>query len=231
MKVLEDEGLCTSCGKYLHYRYGEENFSTIKKDLSNYNKYKDLFLFECPYCGHISTNIAGEEGILFDELRQSYEYSDIMGYAYLNRIDKILYECHSQDICANWYEAYAYLLEKIGEYEKCCRALFKCIELKKIMKQKYKISQAELGGEENNDSDYEKLYFLIDESIKKNQKQFNLCYKNVSNKNVYLKLLHYENLVGQHQDKEACEELYEILKKYNLSVDLKKYISKIQNKN
>ena len=161
MKIVEDEGFCTSCAIFGEYRRGEEDYSLIKKDLNNYKKYKEIYVYKCPNCGFISTDISGEEGILCSDIVNSYEYKQFLDYSYLNGLDKELYEYHSKDIMANYLEAYSLALLKTKNYEKYVRAINRCIELKEIMIRKYKKSQDELGGEEENDDKYEKLYELI----------------------------------------------------------------------
>lgn len=230
MKIVEEEGFCTCCGKYCSYNYGDENYSLIKKDLNNYKKYKDIYVYDCPNCGFISTDIAGEDGILMSEDKDTYEYRQLISYAYLQGLDKELYESHSNDIPANYYEAYAYSLQKLQMYEKCIRTLNKCIELKTIMKNKYRLSQDELGGEEENDDEYEKLYALIDESIDVNCRQIDYMYNLVDIKNVYLNLLYVENLIRMDSKVKAVETFNQIIKKNNIQDDLKKYFISLLDK-
>ena len=223
MKILEDEGFCTACNVYGEYKYGEENYSFIKKNLDNYKKYKDIYVYKCPNCGFISTDISGEEGVFCDKIKDSYEYKQLLDYSYLKGLDKELYEYHSQDIMANLLEAYSLILLDTKNYEKYIRVVNRAIELKQIMKRKYKLSQDEIAGEDENDNEYEKLYELIDESIETNRKQIDYYYEYVENKDVFLKLIYVETLIGLNRRAEARKLYEEIIRKYKLSQDLKEY--------
>ncbi|MBO7527684.1 MAG: hypothetical protein J6T74_07320 [Clostridia bacterium] len=229
MKIIEDEGFCTSCGIFGEYRRGEEDYSLLSKDLDNYKKYKDVYVYKCPNCGFISSDISCEEGVLCSDVKDSYEYKQLLDYAYLKGIDKELYEYHSNDIMANYLEAYSLVLLKMKDFEKYIRAINKAIELKEVMIRKYKKSQDELGGEEENDDKYEKLYELIKESISTNRKQIDYYYDFVESKNVFLNLVYIENLIAQNKQQQAKSLFEKINKKYKLSDDLKTYIQQKLN--
>ena len=83
MRVLEDEGFCTCCGNYAEYSYGDEDFSLVTKDLKNYNNYKNLYVYKCPKCGFISTDITSIDGVISGEVRNSLEYKNALNYSYL----------------------------------------------------------------------------------------------------------------------------------------------------
>ena len=229
MKIIEDEGFCTSCGIFVEYRRGEEDYSLLSKDLDNYKKYKDVYVYKCPNCGFISSDISCEEGVLCSDVKDSYEYKQLLDYAYLKGIDKELYEYHSNDIMANYLEAYSLVLLKMKDFEKYIRAINKAIELKEVMIRKYKKSQDELGGEEENDDKYEKLYELIKESISTNRKQIDYYYDFIESKNVFLNLVYIENLIAQNKQQQANSLFEKINKKYKLSDDLKTYIQQKLN--
>ena len=224
MKILEDEGFCTSCGAYGEYKYGDDDYSLLVKNLVNYNKYKDIFIYECPNCGFISTDITNEEGVLYGGEKNTYEYKQLYNYAYLKGLDKELYERHSDNVPANMYEAYAQVLIKSGDYEKLIRVLFRCIDLKLMMAKMYRHSQDELGGEEENDDEYDELDLLIKESIEINRKQIDYYYGFVTSKNIYLKLIYIENLVALGKRAEASMLFDQICRKIMISKDLKDYM-------
>lgn len=226
MKIIEDEGFCTCCGRHTEYRAGEENFSLIKKNLESYKNYKDIFVDECPSCGFISTDITNEEGVLYGGVKDTYEFKQLFSYAYLNGLDEDLYENHSADIPANYYEAYSLVCLAEKDYEKFIRVLNKAIELKIIMARKYRRSQHELGGEEDNDDDYDELDRLIKESIDSNRKQIDYYYSMIENKNVFVKLVYIENLIGLGDMAKAIYEYEMIDKKVKLNGDLKEYFTK-----
>lgn len=230
MKIINDEGFCTCCGTYGELKYGQENFSIIKKDLANYKKYKDVFVYECKNCGFISVNIGGEEGVLYGDVKDTYEYKQIYNYAYLNGLDTELYDNHSQEVPANLYEAYSLIALKQKNYELYIRIINKVIELKEIMARKYRRSQDELGGEEENDDEYDKLDNLIKLSIESNRKQIDYYFDFIENKSLYTKLLYIENMYAMGE-KAKAKVLYEKLdKKIIFEEDLEQYFEQLLNK-
>lgn len=224
MKIIEETGICTCCGSFVEYRYGDENFSLINKDLENYKKYKDFYVFRCPKCGFISNDISGVEGVLFgDIINRSLEFKNALSYKYLKGLDTELYDCHSQEIPANLYEAYSFVCLVSKDYEKYIRSLNKSIELKEIMLNRYKDSQFELGGEEDNDDEYEELYNLIKNSIYENRQQIIFYYTQLERSNVFLDLIYVENLAKVNEKEQAKKVFNELDKKYIFDKDLMIY--------
>lgn len=227
MKIVEDTGFCTCCGNYADYNYGDENFSLITKDLANYNKYKDIYVYKCPNCGFISTDIVGEEGVMFGEVKNSLEYKNALTYNYLNGLDEDLYDNHSAEVPANLYEAYSFVCLAAHDYEKYVRTVNKAIELKEVMIRKYQKSQYELGGEEENDDEYEELYNLINQSIKTNAEQIDFYYSQAEQPTFFLKLLYIENLVRLGKKAEALGLFSSAIKSTIIKNDLKEYFNEI----
>lgn len=225
MKIKLDEGICTSCGAYAEYMYGDDDYSFVNKDLTNYKKYKDIYVYQCPNCGFISTDITGVEGVMCGDIKNSLEYKEALNYTYLNGLDKELYDNHSSAVPANLYEAYAYVCLKEKEYEKFIRALSKSIELKLIMARQYRRSQDELGGEEDNDDLYDDLDNLIKQSIDANRRQIDYYFTQLETKNVFINLIYIENLVAIGKKLEAKQYYNQINKIYMLKEDLKKYFN------
>lgn len=229
MKVIEDEGFCTACGNYLEFKYGEDSFSYLKKDLSNYEKYKDMFLFECPICGFISDNIASEEGILYENVAKTYEFKQLYSYAHLNGLDKELYNNFSSKIPANLYEAYSLICLESKNFEKYIRVVNKCIELKELMALKYSRAKDEVAHEEGNANQYDELIELINEGIKTNREQINFYFHYVENKNIFVVLIYIENLIKMKLIDDAEKEFLAITKKYFIEEDLKQYFQNLIN--
>lgn len=227
MKILQDEGLCSCCGAYAEYMYGDEDYSLVNKDLTSYNNYKNIYVYQCPNCGFISTDITGVEGVMCGDVKGNLEFKEALNYSYLNGLDKELYDNHSASVPANLYEAYAYVCLKEKDYEKFVRSLNKAIELKLIMARKYRRSQDELGGEEDNDDLYDDLDKLINQSIEANRKQIDYYYTQIENKNLFVKLLYIENLIALNKKQDATN-LYNILEKsYVIKNDLKSYFNNL----
>lgn len=227
MKILQDEGICTCCGAYSEYNFGDENYSLVTKDLDNYNNYKNVYVYQCPSCGFVSTDISGIDGVMSANVKNSLEFKEAINYSYLKGLDKELYDNHSSEVPANLYEAYAYVCLQNKDYEMFVRTLFKAIDLKIIMARKYRRSQDELGGEEDNDDLYDDLDKLIKQSIDANRKQIDYYYTQIESKNFFVKLIYIENLVAIGKKKDA-QILFEVLQKSNsIKPDLKNYINNL----
>lgn len=225
MKIIENSGICAYCKSKVEYRYGEENYLLKKKDLDNYRQYKDVYVHSCPMCNFVATNLTSKkEKEVFENIKQTAEFKDIYNYLYLKGLDKELYDNHSQEVPANYYESV--MLSKLvsKDYEMAIRLLYKTAELKMIMARKYRVSKAELGGEEGNDSEYIKLDKLINKSIKQNQRQINIMYSLVKNPNIFLNLLYIENLTNMCNMAEAKREYAKLHEKTSISEDLDSYI-------
>ncbi len=227
MNILQDEGYCNACKEYCTFVMGEDNFNLLKKDLENYKRYKDIFVYSCPNCGFPSSDITSEEGDIYNKIKTLQAYKDIIDYADLKGLDKELYEHHSADIPANLYEAYVLIALAQKDYEKAIRLTYKAISLKQIMARKYRISKAELGGEEDNDDEYDKLDLLIQQSIDGNRQQIEKYYNQVENKSIFLKLLYIENLANMCKLSDAKKEFLLLIKKISISKDLKDYFNNL----
>lgn len=225
MKIKEDTGFCTCCGTYQDLEYGEENFSLLKKDLANYNNYKNIFIYRCPNCNFINVNITDELGILYHDIVNDKKYIDILNYSCLEGLDKQLWEMHSDDINANEYEAYAMLCEKDSNTQNAIRALFEANSLYDMMAKKYRYSQDELGGEEDNDAEYERLDDLIQYRIDRNNDKIFELLKNKHKKNIFEELIRIELLINLGAKNEARIQFEEIDKKHKLAQDLKEYFT------
>lgn len=224
MKILENAGICTCCGNFAEYQYGDENFSLMEKNLENYQNYKDVYVYQCPKCGFISTDITGLEGVVFGNVKNSLEFQNALSYSYLKGLDTELYDNHSLEIPANLYDAYSLVCLANKDYEKLVRTLNKAVELKQIMAQRYRYSQDELGGEENNDADYDKLNALIEDNIAFNRMQIDFYFSKIEHKNEFLILLYIENLVALGQKEKARKVFDTLSKSVLLKNDLQKYM-------
>lgn len=223
MKILQDEGFCTCCGNYSEYNYGDENYSMVTKDLNNYNKYKDVYVYKCPNCNFISTDITGVEGVIFGQVRNSLEYRNALSYADYHGLDQLLYNKHSSEVPANLYEAYAFICLASKDYEKYIRIVNKAIELNQLMLRKYTRSQDELGGEEENDDQYDKLYGLIKANIKTHCEQIGFYFTQIERPSFFAKMLYIENLCKLDKKEEAQALFNKISKKTLMQADLKNY--------
>lgn len=223
MKILQDEGFCTCCGFYGEYNYGDENFSTVTKDLTSYKNYKDVYVYKCPNCNFISTDVTGVEGVMFGEVRNSLEYRNALSYADLNGLDKQLYNNHSSAVPANLFDTYAFVCLKSKDYEKYIRVVNKAIEQYELMQRQYQRSQDELGGEEQNDDQYEQLYKLINSTINTHRNQIDFYFTQIEHPSFFAKLLYLENLCNLNKKQDAQVLFNKLSKKVLMHADLKQY--------
>lgn len=227
MKIKEDTGFCTCCGTYQDLEYGEENHSFLKKDLTNFNNYKKIFVFRCPNCNFVNVNITDELGILYHDIVKDKDYIDDLNYSCLEGLDKQLWEMHSENINANEYEAYALMCIKDENIQNAIRALYESNRLYEMMARKYRYSQDELGGEEDNDAEYERLDDLINYRIDKNYDKILELLKSKHKKNIFEELIRIELLNKLGAKNEAKSQFEDICKKHSLAQDLREYFANL----
>lgn len=225
MKILKDVGFCTCCGNYSEYTYGDENYSLVEKDLKNYKNYKDVYVYKCPNCGFISTDIGGVEGVMFGEIRNSLEYKNAIFCEYLQGLqNEHICEDFSKEVPANIYEAYSFICLAEKDYEKYVRTLAKTIELKQVLIRKYQASQDEDSFEDDEVKNYyDEVIDLINKSIQINREQIDFYFTQTELKNVFLKLLYIENLINLNKKDEAQNLFNKLTKSIILKEDLKQY--------
>lgn len=222
MVIKEKNGVCTGCGQKLAFKFGQEDFDLNVLDLENYKKYKDIYVCECPFCGLISTDLSKNLGFLV--AINSPEYQAAYTYAYLKGLNETLYENHSEGVPANLYECFAIYCKQTNP-EMYVRALNKTIELKLIMARKYRRSQDELGGEEENDAEYDELDTLIKESVKQNVKELLSAFTQIADANVFLKLIAIENLARGKKVEQASTFFKRVQTEHELNADLVEFFN------
>ena len=123
------------------------------------------------------------------------------------------------------YEAYSFVCLANKDYEQFVRAVNKSVELKLIMAKKYRRSQDELGGEEENDDLYDELDALIKQSIEYNRKQIDYYYTQIDRKkDIFIKFIYIENLCALGKKSEAKKLLDVITSSNAIKADLKEYM-------
>ena len=220
MKVKEDHGFCTCCGTLAEYKFGQENFSAITKNLDNYKKYKNIFVYKCKNCGFVSTDISGTEGVLYGEIKNSYEFKQLDTNAYLQDIKSAYEEDFTEMFPVGMYEAYSLILIEGGEYEKLVRLLSTVIDYKEAMKKKYKNYALEVEGDE---SVLNEILSRIDESIQTNRKQIDYYFPLIESKRTYSKLIYIENMIEMGNVAESLVLLKQVMEKRKLEADLIEY--------
>lgn len=226
MKIIQDEGFCTCCGNYSEYNYGDENYSLLAKDLKSYNNYKDIYVYRCPKCGFISTDITGVEGVMYGVVRNSLEYKNAFNCEYLQGLqNESICEDLTKVVPANYYEAYSFVCLAEKDYEKYIRTVAKAIELKEVLIRKYKAEQDEdsLEDDEEIKDYYNEVIDLINKSIQTNRQQIDFYFTQTESKNLFLKLMYLENLAKLNKKEEAQTLFNKLNKNILLKEDLKQY--------
>jgi len=230
MKVLQDQGFCTCCGNYAEYKFGQENYSMIDKNLENYKKYKDIYVFKCSKCGFASTDITCVEGVLSGEILKTYEFKQLLECSFLNGINYKLPNDYTEKVPVGMYEAYSQILLDVKDYEKYIRIINWVIELKEILKINYMDLCEEFAESDGNETDYKELFELIDKSIDSNRQQIDYYFGLLENKNVFITLIYIENMIALGKKAEATVLLKEIKDKKRLEDDLIEFFKqKIEN--
>jgi len=230
MDIIKDIGTCTCCNNYCEYIYGKENFNNIEKTLDNYNNYKDIYVYKCPKCGFVSTDITGKEGVLASSLISTKQYNDYLNNSYLNGFDEeSLDEQHSKAVPAYLYEAYSLICLEMKDYEKYIRVMNKCIELKEMTIRKYRFSQAECAEEDENDEEYEAIISLIKKSIQKNSMELNNNFSNLKIGNFFTIVIFAENLIRLNQLDKAKKIIDSLRNDINVNKDLVDYLDQKVN--
>lgn len=229
MIVKNKIGTCSCCGTYSELNFGEENFDKTKLDLANYLAYKDIYVYRCPKCGFISTDITGKDNLLFNRVKNLQEFSDILNYAYLEGYNEAFYENHSKTLPANLYDAYAFMYKSSLDSEMYLRALNKAIEQKIALIKRYEYEVKEEGDKEDREN-LKELEELMLENITEQSNQFASTYIGLKNKNVFLEIMFIENLVYLDELDEAKKQFKRLEGEYKLGQDLLDYIKKILRK-
>ena len=100
--------------------------------LKNYKDYKQFEVNRCPNCDYVSDNIFVDE-VPNDirEIVESEDYQYVLNYEYLaEEVDPDVWKYEISAYNPNEFEAYALILDCLGDYENEIRALMHCITLK-----------------------------------------------------------------------------------------------------
>lgn len=218
---------CSCCGNYTEFHYGTDDYDLSKLDLDNYLKYKDIYVYTCAKCGMISTDLSKEDKSLFDSIKNTDRYNDVMTYEYLQGYDLELFENHTRSVPANLYESFAMMYENSSNKEIYLRALHKSIELKEIILEKYADEIEE--DDEYDEETYSKLEDLMIENIENARKRYVNEFLKYEDKNAFLFLMFVENLINLGEVESARDNLEWLISNSNISDDLIDYIKDLTN--
>lgn len=226
MIVKSKIGTCSCCGNNSELRYGEDNFDLSKHDLKNYLAYKDVYVYKCPKCGFISTDITSSDNLLYNRVKNLQEFADIEDYAYLEGLNELFYENHSKTLPANIYDAYAFMYKSSQHNEMFLRATNKAIEQKIALVKRYEFEVHEDGDKEDREN-LKELEELMFDNISEQATEFISCYVGFVHKNLFLDLMYVENLVYLNELDEAKKQFRRLQENNQIEKDLLDYISKI----
>ena len=225
MEIGKKTAHCSCCNNNCEMNYGIENYDMSKLDKENYSNYKDIYVYKCPKCGFISTDISGDDVKLYNLYKGTTEFQNALRYRYLKGYNLIpMYD-------ENWsaaypvynYDPYAIMYSNSPDTEFKLRTLNKAIELKENMKQRYLSDWYESHEEGEDEKDHNILQNLIKKNLIISCEKFITIAKSCDDLNVFLQLMLVENLYRIGNNSEA-KKLYNLIKqKYTLSDDLKEY--------
>lgn len=226
MLINKKTDTCACCGTYCEHNFGEENYKEKELDLDNYFKYKDIYVYKCPTCEMVSTNLSAEDKNLFEAIKNTDRYRSVVTYDYLEGVDLELYENMSRAVPANLYEVYAMMYENSNNKETYLRALHKSIELKELMMEKYR-DEVEEDEDENDEELLERLEELMDANLEMSRKKFINEFLQYEDKNEFLFLMFIENLIGLGELELADKNLDFLIDNSNISEDIVDYIENL----
>ena len=219
---------CSCCGRNCEFHYGVENYNPSKLNLESYTNYKDVYVYTCSNCGLISTDLSGSDNVFYAKVKDSEEFNDALSYAYLNGLNRELYENHSEGVPANKYDAFTVMMKASDNKEMYLRALNKTIELKELMLQKYEIDSEYDYDDEELDI-LEELEDLAYENIDEARELFIDEVSNDKNSNVFLHLMVVENLCAFEEYKDAKRRFSIIKEQVTIEEDLLEYFNSLLN--
>lgn len=225
MIINKKTDTCSCCGNYCEENFGIDNYDLKQLDLDNYFKYKDIYVYKCPKCGMISTDISKEDKTLYENVKNTDKFKSIMDYEYLEGLDLEIFENESRSVPANLYDAYALMYENSSDKETYLRSLHKSIELKEIILEKY---EDDLEDEEDEET-FDALESLMLKNIENARKTFINEFLKFDNKNEFLFIMFIENLVGLQEYEAAEENIDWLVENSKLSPKLANYVEELTN--
>lgn len=214
--------ICKCCGQRVETRFCNEDVDYNNLTLKSYKAYKDFEVSICPNCGFVSDNIfADDVPSNIKDIVESEDYLYVLNYEYITEeIGDGPWNYELGAYNPNQFEAYALVLDCLGDFENELKALAKCIDLKqKLVKymHKKKCEDAEDGGWEQ---EYEQIEQLLAESIEINADEISELYKDIKSPNKFTQLLYVEALANAGATTEA-KHAYKQLE--NLPQDIADY--------
>ncbi|MBQ3494660.1 MAG: hypothetical protein IJA69_04525 [Clostridia bacterium] len=229
MKEREFVGNCKCCGAKVELDMGKEDFDFNAFNLTAYKKYKEFDVSRCEHCDYVSDNILTDEAPdVVHEVISSADYQFVLGYEYIlgeGEFDEWEYELSAFN--ANEFEAYALILDALGDYENEIRALSRCVELKrKLIRRLKKIANEEYGDEDYFD-EVDKICKLLELSINMNNEQIVEIYADIKTPNKFSELIYVEALAGLGEAEIAQAKLENISQNKQLPQDISDYFKSI----
>ena len=193
--------------------------------LESYLNYKDIFVYTCPKCGMISSDLAANnDHLLYNKVKDSEEFRDVLDYSYLEDTHLLFCETHYKTVPSNIFDAYTFMYKNSLQKEKYLRLLNKSVEQKLLMLERYVMTVEEDQDEEDFEN-FKELKYFIQTNIEEYRKEFINEYLNFEDKNIFLHLIFIENLMYLNEVEEAKKQFNWLNTKIKLNSDLYKYFN------
>lgn len=233
MIVKHKIGTCSNCGTNSELNFGMEEFDQTKHDLKNYLAYKDIYVYKCPKCGFISSDITGGDYRLFQKAKELQDFYDILSYDYLEGLNEEFLENHSETLPANLYDAYSFMQGFGDNTELFLRATNKAIEDKIEVVRRYETEVFEDGEDLADEEDVENLKNLEElmlENVMAQASGFIKTYKNFTHKNLFLDLMYVQNLIYLDELDEAKKQFRRLQSDYRIDDSLLEYFNTLMRR-
>ena len=130
MKITTEIGFCVCCGKPTPSRLLNKQELQSDLTLKSFDEYKTLMINKCEFCDYVGEDLSDSINPKMLTIVNSEEYQKILNKDYSYSFEN---KFMANNLEINQYDAYAYLCEKIEDYEKACLALFGSASLKEIL--------------------------------------------------------------------------------------------------
>ena len=227
MKERNLIGTCKCCGQKIESTFVSEDVDYANLTLESYKAYKEFKVNRCPECDYVSDNIFVDE-VPNDirEIIESADYQYVLNYEYIyEEVEPSAWEYEIKAYNPNEFEAYALILDCMGKLEEEIKSLWRSIELKEKLKKYLRKKQNEEDDPEDWAEIYDKVVFLLSESIEINLEEIEEIYADISSPNRFTQLIYIEALAKMGRKDEAKQKIKNLQK---LPQDLTDYLKQLQ---
>ena len=227
MKLNFKNKICPNCKTENTFICEETEKLTLS--LKGYKQLKHKPVYKCENCGFCSYDFDMELESETKDFVNGELYADILNYSELEGLEKL-----DNNIIAD-YNAYdfecaslVYALEE--DFDKSFVALFRAIQLKSAIKEKFYLQMLRDKEELSNSqiAEYEKLDKILEDCLNKNFKNLINVFENTE-KNVFEKLMLIEAFEIMDNSEKAEKMFNQVCEQVELPQDLKDYFITLLN--